>query len=535
MLTPKDAAEAVAQKAEGYYKGTLYEGALPDEDSVAYKNIYPNVDLLYTAANSRLKENIVLKAKPQSNVFVFDMQLEGLTLSTDENGQYVFLDNDGKAVFTQLPLYAVDANEMVSEDVSCEITQSETGYTVKVTMDEAYLSDAERAYPVYVDPTYMVTGGSVTFDTFIAKGSPGSNYNSGNNMLSLRTGKDTSYGVRRTLIKFTLPTGISGSSVSYVALRLKLTSYDGSLNVKGYRITKDWSSNEAKWNNFGEQGYDPNSGTSNFTHAGNNWYSTDVTTITKTWMNSQYPKYGFLLKDSNEGNVNVWATFASSDAASPNKPELNITYSTSGGGGSTPVPTTPTPTATPATVITFPLSYFYYNTNMEQSVVNQIDGWLTSANRGFLQVFNLKFTYSSKISSSTLNLTSACKKGRLVHCDDTCDGDCALHHKFASNFYSIGMSNSVRFVNYLLCNKRNGVHTSIGGQAKPSENKCIVSAVSSGSISRSLQHELSHLLGALDQSCYPDEPCVMRYDRAFVDEWCRNCSQRIWAKIASMR
>ena len=210
-----------------------------------------------------------------------------------------------------------------------------------MTVDEAYLSDPERAYPVYVDPTYMVTGGSVTFDTFIAKGSPGSNYNSGNNMLSLRTGKDTSYGVRRTLIKFTLPTGISGSSVSYVALRLKLMSYDGSLNIKGYRAMKDWSSSVATWNNFGEEGYATGSPIGNFTHAGNNWYAADATTVTKTWLNSQYQKYGFLLKDSNEGNVNVWATFASSDAASPNKPELVITYSTG-------TPPTPTPVVTPA-------------------------------------------------------------------------------------------------------------------------------------------------------------------------------------------
>ena len=54
-----------------------------------------------------------------------------------------------------------------------------------------------------------------------------------------------------------------------------------------------------------------------------------MTGIVHSWVNGVYSNYGFLLRDTNESSTSHWTTFYSSDAASPNKPELHISYSAS--------------------------------------------------------------------------------------------------------------------------------------------------------------------------------------------------------------
>ena len=61
-------------------------------------------------------------------------------------------------------------------------------------------------------------------------------------------------------------------------------------------------------------------------------------------MNGTYTNNGFVVMHEVEGNNSKWAKFRSSDYASPNKPELIFTYSTTTTPTPTPVPKTPTPT-----------------------------------------------------------------------------------------------------------------------------------------------------------------------------------------------
>lgn len=51
-----------------------------------------------------------------------------------------------------------------------------------------------------------------------------------------------------------------------------------------------------------------------------------VTTLVKKWLAGTYSNYGFMVKDATESGTTHWTTFYSSDASSPNKPELIINY-----------------------------------------------------------------------------------------------------------------------------------------------------------------------------------------------------------------
>ena len=50
----------------------------------------------------------------------------------------------------------VDANQAVSYDASYELALTEQGYVLTVTVDEAWMDSAERAYPISIDPTFIL-------------------------------------------------------------------------------------------------------------------------------------------------------------------------------------------------------------------------------------------------------------------------------------------------------------------------------------------------------------------------------------------
>lgn len=130
---------------------------------------------------------------------------------------------------------------METLDVKCTVEKDQ----IRITVDEAYLADKSRAYPVVIDPSVMITGASVTYDSYVSYNFPDRKFYLED---YLRTGKDEPYGTRRTYIKFSLPTNIPAANVTSAYLRLE--KYSGVNPVaKACRVTGNWQSSEIKWNN----------------------------------------------------------------------------------------------------------------------------------------------------------------------------------------------------------------------------------------------------------------------------------------------
>ncbi len=270
-----------ARQGENPLAGTSLEEFFSATNGVAYPEVYPNVDMVYLSLACGLKEYIVLKTPTRQTEYVFDLALEGVSPAEDEEGGYIFVDASGKTVFELGGLYAVDAKGIETSDVSCELVEEEGRYALHLEVDEAYLSDPERAWPVMIDPTVMVTGSSVTFDSFVSRGNPGTNYNSGSEMPYLRTGK-TSYNnleLCQTYIKFNMPSGLDSSRITSAYMRLK--KYTGlNRNLTTRRIIDYWSSNTITWNN--RPGYSSENTTAN--PDSSSWYQFNVSGIVPAWI-----------------------------------------------------------------------------------------------------------------------------------------------------------------------------------------------------------------------------------------------------------
>ena len=289
------------------------------QNCILYKDIYQNTDFIYEAKSYGIKEYIILNQPTGKNEFVFNIKLDGLKVREDDGG-VIFVNEDDNVIFHIGQLSAIDDDGMETQDVQCTVMENNDSYQLKLTVDEAYLTDKNRAYPVVIDPSIMITGSSVTFDSYVSSRYPDTNYYLNN---YLRTGRDSDYYVRRTFIRFTLPTYIPATNVTSAYLRME--KYSGATpSVKAYRVTSSWGSSTITWNN--QPGYTTTDASPSAYNDSGNWWRMTITNIVKTWIAGTYSNNGFLVRDATESGTSQWTTFYSSDAPSPHKPELHIVY-----------------------------------------------------------------------------------------------------------------------------------------------------------------------------------------------------------------
>ena len=118
-----------------------------ERDQVAYTDARPGVDLLLQARPGGVKETLVLKDAKATRAFDFPLTLRGLRARLD--GQTLVLA-DGEVVHAVVPPGdMVDAAGAVSRGVSYALVDG----VLEVRLDQAWLDDPARVYPVEVDPT----------------------------------------------------------------------------------------------------------------------------------------------------------------------------------------------------------------------------------------------------------------------------------------------------------------------------------------------------------------------------------------------
>ena len=327
---------AVAKYANQYAKSDLPE-EISEGNSVLYQNVYDNIDMSYTVYSRGIKENIILKSFTGQNEFLFDTEVKNLTYKISENGEIIFINENGEEIFNIGGLYAIDADGNMTFDVQCVIEESgENNYILTLVVDEAFLANA--AYPVIIDPTATIYGMD-TLDTFVADGWPTRNFNNNNNgtsnMYYLRTGKDTDYGIRRSYVNFSNLSDIpSAATITSAKIRLQRDSSGGSINVRAHRVTSSWGSSTVTWNTA--PGYSTSNISSYAVATGsNNQYTMDVTYWIQQFK-AGTANYGFCIKDDVENNTNVWVTWRSSDYSLGTDGPVLIVDCTWGSNGTRP-------------------------------------------------------------------------------------------------------------------------------------------------------------------------------------------------------
>ena len=296
--------------------------SLSGTNGIRYMGVAPDTDVYYSVCHDALKEYIVLRNVSAAGTFSFSVTFSGCRMVVDAEGNVGFVDSaTGEEKFRLGSLFAVDSEGICCDDFSYVVSDAtEYSATISFTVPRDFLQAAERAYPVLIDPSVLISGSSSTYDTCVDQQYPNSNYYLAE---SLWTGGQLGNNAMRTLIKFDLPGSISGSQITRATLRIRKRDYQNP-TIVAKRITTSWSSSTATWNN---QPWVTSAGCSDVCDAvGSSWFSMEVTTITCGWYNGLFSNYGFLLQEETESSASQKTKYYSSDAGYPNRPELVINY-----------------------------------------------------------------------------------------------------------------------------------------------------------------------------------------------------------------
>lgn len=323
---------ASVELAEGARVSFGVAGAAPAQgraagNKVRYDEVRPGADLTFEASSLGIKETIILKSAQAPTTWDFPLDLDGVTAKlVDEEIQ--LLDAEGTQVGHIPPGFMTDSNvdprtgdAPRSDDVNYELIESASGPVLRVSVDQTWLADPSRQFPVFVDPT--VSGVGSEGDTYVMKGFT----NDYSNEAELKVGTyDGGAHIAASLLKFNIPNQMNNHIFN---AKLKMfATHSWSCNARDVVIRPLISS----WTIGGNKSWPgPSWGgedarvrfAAGYTGCGNRWVDFDITSRIDQWAHSTSPNYGLRVGADGADNF-AWKKFASANSA--HAPYLEISH-----------------------------------------------------------------------------------------------------------------------------------------------------------------------------------------------------------------
>lgn len=183
--------------------------AVPGETTVTYPGIFKDVDLEYAMTSEGYKENVILRSDKATSAVTYEITTDGLDLTVLEDGRIELRKGAGSVGFFS-PFFAQEAPSengtagAATYDLSTDLTEvSEGAYELDVSVDEDWLDQPGRRYPVVIDPTFVTslcgscppgTGIPLLKDASYATGQSTTGWE---NHGTLRLGRDSTFGSER--------------------------------------------------------------------------------------------------------------------------------------------------------------------------------------------------------------------------------------------------------------------------------------------------------------------------------------------------
>ncbi|MFJ7159803.1 LamG-like jellyroll fold domain-containing protein [Streptomyces sp. NPDC101118] len=328
--------------------GYAIDGAAPSRGRVEGSVItYPDVrratDVELIAGSDSVKETLVLKDRTAPTEWRFPLSLTGLTAKADGHGGIAFTDRTGKQQASMPPGWMEDSARaknsdegVISSGVTYRLERERGRQILVVSLDEQWLADPARVYPVKVDPS--ATGLEAASGTYVE--SPyNQNFSTDTN---LKVGTYDAGGHKAaSFLKFNgLDTTLKNAYVINANLSLYNTwSYSCTARpVTVHEITSNWS--EGSTAVYPGPATGGALGSKSFAHAwrpegaanwscGPAWESIPLGAsgrqLVDDWTHSRKPNYGLAVKAATNDSYS-WKKFGS-DNYPGGKPSLDVTWS----------------------------------------------------------------------------------------------------------------------------------------------------------------------------------------------------------------
>lgn len=298
--------------------------------SVSYESEDKNCTFLYQSLDTGVKESVTLKEIPESNQLKFKFYAKGLEAKKNtEDGGITFYDKKSEDIIASLeaPTMNDATGDGYSEKLSYDmepIQGEKDTYELTLTLDEEYLKDKDRKYPITIDPTVTWKGSTDFWDVYVINGSYKNTnfYDSG--VTAMMAGK-ASKGTYRTYLRFKDFTAkIKNKYVDSATLTMYETGDSTSgQTIEARRVTSNWSRPGLTWSN--RPGYSTNYGSVKTTGTIHKSRAINLTKYARECANGSITSYGVMLKNADE--TKKYGQFYSSRYSNASyRPKMSVTY-----------------------------------------------------------------------------------------------------------------------------------------------------------------------------------------------------------------
>ena len=306
--------------------------------TIIYPEIYTDIDLEVSITTTGVKENIVLKQKGVQSSFSISYKTDGSLTPVQKDARTVALmDAEGNEAYLLTAPYMWDSVGASSSAVTLTLTEAKNKkFTLVLSADSEWLSDAERAYPVYIDPafTYKPTSASSVYETngVLLDYTPDF-YSTTSENAYAKVGVNYAGSTRHeivTLSRHTLPSQIKGTSRIldaqiyvyyylyasnvYCPTDLQINAHlitgswtwSGSANVLNNTTLPSWSDTVLDYAFANESEIDTSDPETCYEYF-------DITEAAQGWLDGTYQNYGILLRSEGAPSNNAqYARFITS-------------------------------------------------------------------------------------------------------------------------------------------------------------------------------------------------------------------------------
>lgn len=298
--------------------------------TLTYEEAIPNVDLIYDVIPDGLKETLVLKTADVPNKYSFEFGENNLTHKENSNGSIDFYQAGKKEpVFSLAAPFMIDQQGEKSGKARYEIRKETNGkMMLDLVIDEEWLQDQDRAFPVLLDPT--VQHSPDVQDVLIESTYPNSNYVglANNSVGGFANGAD------RILVWYDLPSLPSGAQITSATAKFYNSSISNAAQspvIEVHRIMNDWSHLNVTW------GTQPSTGGIDATYKATNTtvpsaWNFNVTNLVQDWYSGTVSNHGIMLKYADELLAYRGVTSSYDSSKPTQRPSLTVNYKVDGLG-----------------------------------------------------------------------------------------------------------------------------------------------------------------------------------------------------------
>lgn len=296
--------------------------------SATYSNPWPGADVTYRLMGSGIKLDIVLRDASAPASFTFDLVERGnVTPVLTGDGGVWFQGADGQMVGRIHPPTVKDA---AGAEGPVRLVWADAAGTVTLEVDQAWLADPARVWPVTVDPTTTTIqpDAAAGKDACYREEEPTINFGTSNLLEHIGPGYYAgNFYERESVAQFDLSSIPSGATIISAVLSLKLYQTNGGYgtnSIGAYGITTSWAENTVTWNSKPSKDAAATA-TTNVPPSGvGNWYDWTITSLVQAWHSGTRSNYGVLLKVDSGNNYSYF--YSSDHSVADDRPKLVVQY-----------------------------------------------------------------------------------------------------------------------------------------------------------------------------------------------------------------